>query len=94
MYGPWLAAGDAPFPQIHGHASPWNWAEDAWWPTATPAIRAATSVDTAARRTTTRLGSKLATSVDWTLGNESSSQVWPLLTLTRLAPVGAELGCS
>jgi len=29
MYGPWLAAGDAPFPQIHGHASPWNWAEDA-----------------------------------------------------------------
>lgn len=92
LYGPWLAAGDAPFSQIHGHASPWNWITGTWWPTATPSVRAATAVDTAARRTTTYLGPKLATTVDWTLGSQPSSRVWPLLILNHPASTGAEPG--
>lgn len=86
LYEPWLAAGDAPFSQIHGHAAPWNWTTNSWWPDASPPVRAATRVDRAARRTTTQLGprgdSPQAVGVDWMLGDEPTSDTWPLLTLT------------
>jgi hypothetical protein len=85
LYEPWLAAGDAPFIQIHGHAAPWNWARDGWWPEASPAIRRATEVDRRTRRTTTRLTSQVdgpvAVSVDWMLGDQPTTQTWPLLAL-------------
>lgn len=86
LYGPWLAAGDAAFTQIHGHASPWNWASDGWWPAATPAVRAATTVDRIRRRTVTRLGpeerSPVAVSTDWMLGDQAATDTWPVLVLT------------
>ena len=86
LYGPWLAAGDAPFTQIHGHASPWNWTTGAWWPDATSAVRAATSIDEVSRRTTTRLrsgrASPVAVSTDWMLGDAPTAGTWPLLVLT------------
>lgn len=86
LYAPWLAADDAPFTQVHGHAAPWNWTTGEWWPDATPAVRAATHVDPAVRRTTTRLGprqgSPLAVGVDWMLGDQPVANAWPLLTLT------------
>lgn len=86
LYAPWLVADDAPFTQVHGHAAPWNWTAGEWWPDATPAVRAATHVDRAVRRTTTRLGSRqdppMAVGVDWMLGDQPVADVWPLLTLT------------
>lgn len=94
LYGPWLAAGRAPFTQVHGHAAPWNWTIATWWPEATPAVRAATTIDPAARRTSTRLGpgegSPLAISVDWMLGDEPTTDTWPLLSLTLRPNSGAD----
>jgi len=87
LYQPWLAAADMPFHQFHGHAAPWNWSTQDWWPTATPHLQAATTVDHANRRTTTVLThagreERVAVSVDWMLGNTRSSNQWPLLSLT------------
>jgi hypothetical protein len=88
LYQPWLDAGDAPFSQIHGHASPWNWSTGSWWPAATADVRAATDVDHATRRTATLLvpsadRPRLAISVDWTLGDRPTTTTWPVLVLTR-----------
>jgi hypothetical protein len=87
LYQPWLAAGDLPFTQIHGHATPWNWPTGNWWPDTPADVREATTVDHAVRRTVTRLGrggqeDRVAASVDWTLGNQPTTAGWPLLTLT------------
>jgi len=87
LYQPWLAAGDMPVNQIHGHAAPWNWSTQDWWPTTTPRLQAATTVDQANRRTTTVLArtgreERVAISVDWMLGEAPSSADWPLLALT------------
>lgn len=79
---PWIAAGDAPFSQIHGHASPFNWAANDWWPDAPSEVRSATSVQPSLRRTVTRLApSRFAISVDWNLGDAPITDVstWPLL---------------
>jgi hypothetical protein len=89
LYAPWLSAGDAPFTQIHGHASPWNWSTGSWWPAATPAVRAATTVDPTVRRTTAELaagdGGPLAVGVDWMLGDVPTASTWPPLVLTLAA---------
>ena len=86
LYAPWLAAKDAPFAQIHGHASPWNWASGDWWPAATAEVRAATAVDRMTRRTVTQLGpdrgAPVAVSTDWMLGDEATTETWPVLVLT------------
>ena len=86
LYAPWLSASDAPFTQIHGHASPWNWSTGRWWPAVTPAVRAATTVDPEARRTTARLATidegPLAVGVDWMLGDVPTASTWPPLILT------------
>ena len=93
LYEPWLAAGDAPFTQIHGHAAPWNWAKGGWWPEASPAVRGATEVSRCERRTTTRLTPRrdgpVAVSVDWMLGDQPTTQTWPLLILTLTPESGA-----
>ncbi len=86
LYRPWLAAGDMPFNQIHGHAAPWNWSTQDWWPTMTQELRAATTVDPATRRTTIFLTDspceqRLAVSVDWMLGDAPASGTWPPLTV-------------
>jgi hypothetical protein len=77
LYEPWLQAGDRgeplPFNQIHGHATPWQWEREAFFPDTPPRIREACHVDHAARRTTTTLGRlaggkpAVAVSVDWVL---------------------------
>lgn len=82
LHEPWIAAGDAPFSQIHGHASPFNWAANDWWPDAPATVRSATSVQTSLRRTVTRLApARFAVSVDWNLGDVPINHVstWPLL---------------
>jgi hypothetical protein len=80
LYDPWLAAGDVPFTQVHGHASPVDWATGRWWPAASPAIRSATAVDPERRRTVIRLGrERVAIGVDWRLGDRSPGRIWPLL---------------
>lgn len=88
FYEPWILHGDAIFSQIHGHASPFNWQANAWWPDAPSSVRAATTVEASMRRTVTLL-SPVATaiSVDWNLGDEpwSDSPDWDLLSLDLLA---------
>jgi len=63
------------FQQVHGHASPWNWATDAWWPRTPQEIRSRCHVDHARRQTVTEVG-RLADgepaimhSLEWGLGN-------------------------
>jgi hypothetical protein len=88
LYQPWLDAGDSPFTQIHGHASPWNWTDDDWWPDASPGVRRATRVDHSVRRTTTvtahppGIAARTLICVDWNLGDSPIRRCWPLLTLT------------
>lgn len=85
LYAPWIAAGDAPFSQIHGHASPWNWAIGNWWPDTPTAVRTVTTLEADLRRTTICLGpgepGPVAVGVDWMLGDEAVSGIWPLLVL-------------
>ncbi|MGL5830456.1 MAG: metallophosphoesterase [Angustibacter sp.] len=84
---PWISAGDSPFSQIHGHASPYNWQTADWWPDAPLELRANTAVDMVQHRTTTQLSSTThAVSVDWNLGDLplGHGPTWPLLTLNIL----------
>lgn len=88
----WLANQEpVPFPQIHGHSSPFDWGHGCFWPAATAEIVAATEVNAAERRSRTRVGtlgdgaSAVFESVDWILGNRRSSNTWPLLRLPRAA---------
>jgi hypothetical protein len=86
LYGPWIAHGDRPFLQIHGHAAPFNWGDKDWWPDADAAVRTSTEVDERNRRTMTELpvsGQLLAISVDWMLGDGPWQDApWPLLQFT------------
>jgi hypothetical protein len=91
LYQPWLTAADMPFTQIHGHATPWNWPTNDWWPDTPADVRHATTIDHATRRTTTthlargNQSDRVAICVDWTLGNQPTTTCWPLLTLTPSA---------
>lgn len=90
LYEPWLST-PMPFNQIHGHASPWNWSTNDWWPDTPAALRSATTRDPATHRTVTTLGSRpngtpaLAICVDWTLGDTPTPATWPLLSLAPRA---------
>ena len=87
LYEPWIAHRDAPFSQVHGQASPFDWSARDWWPDASPRVREATRVDRPARRTTTALAkSRVAVSTDWRLGAEPPRGFWPLLRLALLPP--------
>ncbi|WP_338418499.1 hypothetical protein [Nakamurella antarctica] len=84
LYQPWLLNGDAPFSQVHGHSSPFNFQQDSWWPDATSLVRAATRVDKRIRRTVTLLTPSIkAIAIDWNLGDVPIDDVpsWPLLQL-------------
>lgn len=78
---------DAPFTQIHGHASPWHWACSDWWPDTPRRIRRHCVVDRTTRRTVTRLGGEgtrrpaIAIGVDWGLEGSDCVRTWPTLDL-------------
>lgn len=85
LYTPWIQASDLPFTQVHGHASPFNWQQDRWWPDTPAEIIERTVVLPRLRRTITQLGATAApgfVSVDWGLGADPISGSWPVLTLT------------
>lgn len=93
---PWLSHGDPPFPQIHGHASPYHWPAEQWWDDTPNLVRQNTTLDFGARRSVTgtvlvdgqvSLSDPFFMSVDWTLENEAPSQIWPLLCLNSTAGV-------
>lgn len=87
MYMPWLRSHVIPFHQIHGHASPWRWATNEWWPDTPPAVRDACLVDCENHREVTTLGQlpngKAATAigVDWGLEATAPETIWPILML-------------
>lgn len=79
-YATWLHRGSMPFSQLHGHASPFRWAQDAWWPEAPEGVRRATSVDQATRTSTMYVGQRFLHSVDWVLEEGPIEGSWPLIT--------------
>lgn len=91
FYEPWIFSGDMPFSQIHGHASPWNWQTNEWWPSVSEAVRSATQVQSAVRRTLTRASGhggaedRVLVSADWNLGEIPTDSHWPLLHLTGVS---------
>lgn len=86
FYLPWLSEGVAPFDQIHGHASPWSWKNDAWWSKTPDRIRAITQVDGRVRRTSTVTGEFNALSVDWALDSATTDAGWRIVELDQ-API-------
>lgn len=91
LYEPWMASNDMPFTQIHGHASPWNWQLNDWWPTVNANIKSATLVQPKLRRTITQVSpydgakSPVFVSTDWNLPDTVSGNSWPLLQLRPVA---------
>lgn len=85
FYLPWLGRRDAPFVQIHGHASPFNWATGSWWPDTPLEVRGATEISHQLRRTRTRFDNGFeAVSIDWMLGDGAPPpRVWEVLVLTH-----------
>lgn len=97
LYEPWhrfgLTEGPIPFSQIHGHASPWNWNTDEFWPGTPDWMKQACSVNAINRTTLTSLGrladgaDALAQSVDWSLLESAPQMPWPV-TSFRIHSLG------
>jgi hypothetical protein len=87
IYQPWIARAAVPFQQLHGHAAPWDWATDAFWPDTPADVRARCHHDATLRRTTTILGTlgsgrtATATSIDWRLGRIPPATSWPIWSI-------------
>ena len=88
LYSSWIGH-DVPFSQIHGHAAPWNWATNSFWPDTPSSVRQRCLIDYENRRTVTWLGKKrtkksdgpVAISVDWKLGTKEWPRIWRILML-------------
>lgn len=80
LYPPWIARGQMPFHQIHGHSGPFHWGTDQWNSDCTADIRDRTDRDDQTRRTSTRVGTAgpCFHGIDWMLGDEPTSASWPL----------------
>jgi hypothetical protein len=87
VYLPWVDLGIMPFQQVHGHAAPWDWARNGFWPDTPDEIKARCRPDHRNRRTTTLLGRLasgapvIATSIDWRLGTAAPASIWPVWTV-------------
>lgn len=81
LYAPWLAQDQAPFHQVHGHASAWDWQRNRWWPDTPADVRLAVAVDTGRRRSRVRLADgHVLTGVDWALGDIALGRIsWETL---------------
>lgn len=91
LYAPWVSRGSAPFNQVHGHASPWNWGTRAWWPGTPNAIKAATDVilDKHTTVCTLRDGRQLMC-VDWGLSlMDQQGQHWAVLEMNDIVTTDA-----
>lgn len=88
IYQPWIVRAVMPFQQVHGHAAPWDWAANAFWPDTPVDVRARCHPDATVRRTTTVLGTiaqgrvATATSIDWGLGSVPPAASWPIWSVT------------
>lgn len=79
---PWLEHDDLKFDQVHGHAAPFRWSAEDWWPGTPELVKRKTRADCSLRRSVTTLSSgRQLISVDWMLGDDSPRHLWPLLSL-------------
>lgn len=94
LYGPWSAAGDLPFHQIHGHCSSYDWLAGTWRREAPDWVRKTVQLIPEARNSlfpVGRFGRYLLT-VDWQLGDVPISGSWPLFqAVNGLASYSPEL---
>ena len=83
LYLPWIKNSEMPFSQIHGHASPYNWEKNDWWEDASNIIKKRTILIKNSRQTINFPGnnSHFFLSIDWNLGNNITSQIWPLVNI-------------
>ena len=81
---PWIQLGAMPFDQVHGHASPWNWSTETWWPGTPQSVQRATEISAVERRTVTKVadGHSL-TGIDVSPAPVGSEWTWPLLVLAE-----------
>jgi len=90
FYDSWLDH-EIPFDQVHGHASPWNWQTNQFWPGTPRAIQERCQVQHHLRRTVAQLGpapssrTGTATCVDWNLGTSTNHRTWPTLTFSHIS---------
>lgn len=86
LYGPWLDNEHGmPWIQVHGHASPWSWRANDWWPDSPSRIRSGTLLDHSARISRTGRSACQFMSVNWELTDRDSPEaVHPLVI--HLAP--------
>lgn len=61
---PWIASGDLPFDQVHGHASVFDWKSKSFWPTVSPDLLQRTALDHDRRISTVNVSNSRITSVD------------------------------
>lgn len=81
LHASWHNKPAAPFDQIHGHASLWNWDADDFWPTVPAPLRAACMVDRERHLTFAPLaGETIAVGLDWML-SDRELPARPLFTL-------------
>jgi hypothetical protein len=94
LYLPWIKHLTMPFHQVHGHAAPWNWDDNAYWPGTPASVEFRCTPHHLTRRTTTRLATlatgdlAVATSIDWRLGTAPPSNIWPVWSVTTSERLG------
>lgn len=79
----WIARGDMPFTQIHGHEGVWWWPSSSWHDDVPAEVKALSFVDEQHRTCGVRIQGELLLSVDWVLGEVPPEKRWRPLTLQR-----------
>lgn len=87
LYEPWLVADRVPFAQVHGHASPYNWAMRGFYRGVPRALKKNLTIDTAARHTRLEIGGHAFLGIDTAFGPRDVAPIVPLILHEAPNPV-------
>jgi len=79
LYEPWASADLVPFAQVHGHATPYSWSHDRWYPGATRRIKKALVIDKERRHTRLALGGRTFFGIDTAFSDRDVTAITPLI---------------